>query len=344
MSGLSRLTRGLLPCGLCSPYPSEGFETSSGEKIVSGALWARVCCGISPVTDYLGSEEMQLKAIVMSSRFGWDTVECDLKLVLPGAVESLRPQLATALEHVGYHVVSEEPLQAKRGGTSFSLEILKYPVSLALGFKSLGERATQVTFSYSLKHSGVGLITKGDLPVLAREAEAVAAIALRQLQGFTCDACGSENPRGSRFCRRCGTPLVVSTPAEVELLRLAAQGRATSQALVGGALLLVAVTLCFALLPSVPPGKPERVVTFFGTALGLMGLIPIWWGIYKLRRSVRTQEQTESLPLDRRLAEAPPSQTLPLSAVPMSVTERTTQLLDEPAPGHPEQRQREEPL
>jgi len=156
---------------------------------------------------------MRLKAIVMSSRFGLDTVECDLKLVLPGAVESLRSRLATALEYVGYHVVSEEPLQAKRGGTSFSLEVLKYPVSLVLGFKPLGERATQVTFSYSLKHSGAGLITKGDVPVLAREAEAVAANALRGLQVFTCEARGWENPRGSRYRSRRGDPRVVSPPA-----------------------------------------------------------------------------------------------------------------------------------
>lgn len=274
--------------------------------------------------------EMQLKAVIMSSRFGLDTVECDLKLVLPGTVESLRPRLATALEQMGYHVVSEEPLQAKRGGTSFSLEVLKYPVSLFLGFKPVGERATQVTFSYSLKHSGAGLITKGDLPVLAREAEAVAAIALRELHGFTCDACGSENPRGSRFCRRCGAPLVISTPAEVELLHLVAQGRVAFQTITASAALFMVAMMLFALLPFIPPGRPEQVATFFGAASTLTGLIPLWWGIYKLRRSLRPREQTESVPFDRRLVEAPPIPSLPSGAVPMSVTEQTTQLLDEP--------------
>ncbi|HXF04684.1 MAG TPA: zinc ribbon domain-containing protein [Blastocatellia bacterium] len=270
---------------------------------------------------------MQLKAVIMSSRFGLDTVECDLKLVLPGTVESLRPRLATALEQMGYHVVSDEPLQARRGGTSFSLEVLKYPISLFLGFKPVGERATQVTFSYSLKHSGVGLITKGDLPVLAREAEAVAAIALRELQGFTCDACGSDNPRGARFCRRCGAPLVISTPAEVELLHLVAQGRVAFQAITSSAVVLMVAMMLFALLP----GKPERVATLLGVASAIMGFIPLWWGIYKLRRSLRPKEAAESIPFERRLEEVPPIASFPSSGVPMSVTERTTQLLDEPA-------------
>lgn len=288
---------------------------------------------------------MRPRAVIMSSRFGWDTVECDLKLVLPGTVESLRPRLAAALERMGYHVVSEDPLQAKRGGASFSLAVLKYPVSLFLGFKPVAERATQVTFSYSLKHSGLGIITKGDLPVLAREAEAVAAIALGQLQGFTCEACGSENPHGSRFCRRCGTPLVVSEPAEVELLRLAAEGRVASQAILHGALLLIAMTVCFAFFPFDPPAKLERVLTFFGTAFGLTGWIPLVWGIYKLRRSWRQREREEPVPSDRRLLESPPPLTLPLSGVPMSVTERTTQLMDESPPEHlTEQCQREESL
>lgn len=288
---------------------------------------------------------MKPKAIVMSSRFGMDTVECDIKLVLPGTVESLRPRLAAALERMGYHVVSEDPLQAKRGGVGFSLDVLKYPVSLFLGFKAVAERATQVTFSYSLKHSGLGFITKGDLPILAREAEAVAAIVLRELQGSTCDACGSENPQGSRFCRRCGTPLVVSEPAEVELLHMAAEGRVASQVILSGALLLMAMTVCLAFLPFDLPGKLERVLVFFGTAFGLAGWIALLWGIYKLSRSLRYREKEELLLSGRRLVESPPPLTLPATGVPVSVTERTTQLLDESPPERlTEQRQREESL
>jgi hypothetical protein len=211
---------------------------------------------------------VRLQAEVISYRFGLDSAECDVKLVVPGTVERLRPQLARALERVGYHVVSEEPLQARRGGTSFSLNVLKYPLSLHIGFKPAGEQATQVTFSYSLKHSGLGWITKGDLPVFAQEAEAIAAVALQGARAPLCTRCGGENPAGSRFCRRCGALLAVLEPAELDVLNLVARNRAAYLALLTGSAGLALMTVCLALLLSDLPAKLERFVIFLGLLAG----------------------------------------------------------------------------
>jgi ribosomal protein L40E len=266
-----------------------------------------------------------LQATVVSHRFGFDSVECDVTLVLPGMAERLRPHLAMALEKVGYHVVSEEPLHARRGGVNFSLNVLRYPLSLHIGFKPVGEQTTQVTFSYSLKHSGMGWVTKGDLPVLAREAEAIAALALRGTRAPLCGRCGSENPAGSRFCRRCGTLLVVFEPAELEVLRLVATHRAASQAIFCGIAGLAIMTLFFAALLFDLPAKLERLMTVLGILAGASGWGPLLWGIYSLRRSVGRRRRGESR--ERPVSESP--SVLPSGGAPLSVTEGTTRLLEE---------------
>jgi ribosomal protein L40E len=274
----------------------------------------------------------QFQATVVSSRFGWDSVECDLTLVLPGTVESLRPRLAGALEQLGYHVVSEEPLQAKRGGASFSLNVLRYPVALVVGFRPVGERAVQVTFSYSLTHSGMGFITRGDLAVLAREAEALAASAFHQMQIAVCGLCGSDNPRGSRFCRRCGAPLVAWEPAEVEIVQLAAQGRAAYRAIISGVIGLLLMTLYFVFLIVGSSIKIERGLVALGLIMGVIGWIPLLWGSYKLWETLKQRENKSMLIAGRRPTESFASPPLLTGGEPLSVTERTTQLLEESTP------------
>lgn len=274
--------------------------------------------------------EMKLQAEVVSHRFGLDSAECDVKLVLPGTVERLRPLLAMALEKMGYHVVSEDPLQARRGGVNFSLNVLKYSLSLHLGFKSVGEQATQVTFSYSLKHSGMGWVTKGDLPVLAREAEAIAAIALQGARAPICGRCGSENPAGSRFCRRCGALLAVLEPAELDVLRLVAGNRAAYQAILMGIVCLAVMTCCLAVLLSDLPVKLERFLIILGLLAGAIGWGPLLWGIYGLRRSVSLPGKDR--PLKQHVREALSVPSIPSDGVAFSTTEVTTQLLEEALP------------
>ncbi len=271
---------------------------------------------------------VRLQAEVISHRFGLDSAECDVKLVLPGTIERLRPQLALALEKVGYHVVSEDPLQARRGGANFSLNVLKYPSSLHLGFKPVGEQATQVTFSYSLKHSGLGWITKGDLPVLAQEAEAIAAIALQGARAPLCARCGGENPAGSRFCRRCGALLAILEPAELDVLDLVARKRAAYLALLMGITGLALMTVCLAVLLADLPAKLERFVIFLGLLAGAFGWGPLLWGMYGLRQGVSRRRTKGGL--QPRVSEEPSTPPLPSSAFP--VTERTTQILEGAAP------------
>ncbi|GBC82112.1 hypothetical protein HRbin10_01233 [bacterium HR10] len=267
---------------------------------------------------------VRLQAEVISYRFGLDSADCDVTLVLPGTVERLRPQLARALERVGYHVVSEDPLQARRGGAHFSLNVLKYPLSLHIGFKPAGEQATQVTFSYSLKHSGLGWITKGDLPVLAQEAEAIAAVALQGARAPLCTRCGGENPAGSRFCRRCGALLAVLEPAELDVLNLVARNRAAYLALLTGSAGLALMTVCLALLLFDLPAKLEGVVIFLGLLAGAFGWGWGIWGIYGLRQGMGRRGMKGGL--RPRVSEEPAMPPLPSSA--FSVTEGTTQLLE----------------
>jgi len=271
---------------------------------------------------------VKLQAEVISHRFGLDSAECDVKLVLPGTVEQLRPQLAMALEKAGYHVVSEDPLQARRGGVNFSMNVLRYSLALHIGFKPVGDQATQVTFSYSLKHSGMGWVTKGDLPILAREAEAIAAIALQGARAPICGRCGAENPTGSRFCRRCGAPLAVLEPAELEVLHLVAGNRAASRAILWGIVCLAIMTFCLAALVLDLPVKLERFRIVLGLLSGAIGWGPLLWGMFTLWRSVSSPGK----PLKRRVSEAPVAPSLPSEAVLFSVTERTTQLLGEASP------------
>ncbi len=299
---------------------------------------------------------VRLQAEVISYRFGLDSAECDVKLMVPGTIERLRPQLARALERVGYHVVSEEPLQARRGGANFSLNVLKYPLSLHIGFKPAGEQATQVTFSYSLKHSGWGWITKGDLPVFAQEAEAIAAVALQGARAPLCTRCGGENPAGSRFCRRCGALLAVLEPAELDVLNLVARNRAAYLALLTGSAGLALMTVCLALLLSDLPAKLEGFVIFLGLLAGALGWGPLLWGIYGLRQGVSRRRTKGGL--RPRVSEEPAMPPLPSSAFsvaegttqllegassPISVAEGTTQLLDEASPPPSRIREREMP-
>ena len=66
----------------------------------------------------------------------------DLFLTIPANSETLRLNLPQALERLGYKVISEQPLLAKRGATggaryACSFEPLDYPTKLMIGLKPL---------------------------------------------------------------------------------------------------------------------------------------------------------------------------------------------------------------
>lgn len=152
-----------------------------------------------------------------------------LRSVLSGDPENGRLRLTRALEKLGYRVISEDPLYARRSARRAvyycSFDILDYPRKLKIGLKALSPNATLATFDYAVDHfSAVSF--KGDRQTLRLEAEAIIALATQSATITVCTACGTNQPDDSRFCRVCGAPNVGGEPAELEVLRLTAGARA----------------------------------------------------------------------------------------------------------------------
>lgn len=153
-----------------------------------------------------------------------------LRSVLSGDTESARLRLTRALETLGYHVISEEPLYARRSARRWavyycSFDILDYPRKLKIGLKALSPNATLAIFDYAVEHFGA-VSSKGDRQTLRLEAEAIVALATQSAAITLCTACGTNQSDDSRFCRVCGAPNVGGEPAELEVLRLTAGARA----------------------------------------------------------------------------------------------------------------------
>ncbi len=168
-----------------------------------------------------------------------------LRSVLSGDVESARQRLTRALEKLGYHVITDDPLYARRSARGWavyysSFDILDYPRKLRIGLKALSPHATLATFDYVAEHSGA-VSYKGDRQTLRVEAEAIIALASQSGTTTECNACGTNQPDDSRFCRVCGAPNVGGAPAELEVLRLTAGARAGHH--------LITASLIWALAP-----------------------------------------------------------------------------------------------
>lgn len=153
----------------------------------------------------------------------------DVTLAILGDVESVRTRLSDALQQLGYRVLGEQPIHAKRktkGCAAYgcSFNILDYPTTLTISLKKTNNVAVLATFNYEIK--SYAIITKGDRQTLGREAEALAALAAERLAVSACRACGTQVTDESHFCRRCGAPLVLDVP-ELEVLRLTSSTRSS---------------------------------------------------------------------------------------------------------------------
>src|SRR5688572_21705407 len=160
---------------------------------------------------------------------GMSRTEHALRSVINDDAENVRRHLIQALDRLGYKVISEEPLYARRaarGGVAYycSADILEYPIKLTVGLKRLSQSATLATFDYTVEHFG-SVSFKGDQQTLRREAEAIIALATSGATTSVCAACGTGQTDDARFCRFCGAPNAGGAPAEVEVLRLTAGAR-----------------------------------------------------------------------------------------------------------------------
>ena len=273
----------------------------------------------------------------------------DITHIVTGDAESLRARLADALEQMGYRVLNENPIHARRGASGLarsgcSQDILDYRRSLDIGLKSAGANATRVTFAYTVKGVYSGYITKGDRNTLTREAEAILALAQSRATLSYCPACGSEGAGGSRFCRQCGAPVAASDPPELDLLRLTADANASYKNIVAGAIctltgFLVPALILLKIILFPNHSGDAKLLYAMALLLGSLcgtGMTFFIAGLWRLGRTIKHRPEREDLhaPSHRSSIEgANPSDTAALPPqsiqhpVQHSVTEATTGLL-----------------
>ncbi len=275
--------------------------------------------------------------------------EHEVVRLVPGDLETVRRRLCEALEQLGYRVLDENPLRARRrasgwGQSGCTTNVLDYPITLQIGLKAISHNTTRATFDYTVKNP---MLVEGDRHTLMREAEALIALAVARATSTACVACGAEAVASARFCRQCGAPNAAAEPAELEVLRLTANSRAAYHSLLSGGLLLLAAVgvalLFFMLDPDAAKfAKRVRVITILAGVLATCGVPLLMGGIWRLHSMLAVQEDAEEQPvMPRRTAPVPNTASLPgppkAAALPPhlvseqevfhSITEGTTDLL-----------------
>lgn len=268
-------------------------------------------------------------AVMGGSGGNYGVGEHTTRRVMAGDVEAVRARLVYALENLGYAVVSESPLQARRAKLKdiVRADFTEHARKVAIGLRQGGAAATQVTFDFAVTHGGC--MTKGDLSTLEREADAFVALAQAPAATGLCRSCGTENGGDARFCRLCGAPSTLGAPAELEVLRLTAGSRAGLQEIVGG--LLIAVLALAASLAMILGSVKPKVVNC-GWGILVIGQLIGWWmalyGMARIHRNLNRRAEAKLLP---DAAAGPPQLAQPReAALPpahYSVTEGTTELL-----------------
>ena len=265
----------------------------------------------------------------MDASAGFYVGEHTVKRLLAGDVESARRRLTYALESLGYTVVSESPLQARRAKLkdAFRADFTEHSRRLSVSLRPGGETATSAVFDFAVVHAGC--MTKGDRRTLEREVDAIIAVAEAPGPSSLCRSCGTENGPDARFCRLCGAPGTAGAPAELEVLRLTAGSRAALQELTSGlaiALLTLACVLPLLLYGSPKTGRGALILLVLGQSVGwLMAL----YGLLRLYRTVNPGGEKGAHEAGAVLPSRPretPSFAPPPSR--LSVTEGTTELLD----------------
>lgn len=246
-------------------------------------------------------------------------------LTITGDAESLRRRLVEAVQALGYTVLGEQPIYAKRSAQcgarwGCSFEALDYPTKLTLTLKQINEIAVAASFNYEIK--SYRRMTKGDRRTLKLEAEAIAALASERLSISACPACGTRVTDDSHFCRRCGAPLVIDA-AELEVLRLTRKSRTSYHNLMIAVVTLFAASLFLLPLFWVGP-KVFKILVLMSVVFGAFGVLALLQGVWQLHYTLNPKATKDSSARSQPAA----ALTTALPAAPMrtSVTEGTTEL------------------
>ncbi len=260
----------------------------------------------------------------------------DLTLAIPGDVGSVRARLVNAIQTLGYKVLGDQPLYAKRGKQcaakwDCSLNVLDYTTTLMISLKQTNDAAVLATFNYEVK-SYMGM-TKGDRQTLAREAEAIVALAMERAVASACRTCGTQVVDESNFCRRCGAPLVLDVP-ELEVLRLTRNARGSYHNIFVGTIALLLAMLIVLPWYIVIGGRIVTPMLLVGVPLASYGLFLLLNGARQLHKTLNPAT-TKTIATATHPAFKSSVTTTALPPAPVnSVTEVTTNLLSpkEPVP------------
>lgn len=254
----------------------------------------------------------------------------DLSLAIPGDVGTVRARLVNAIQTLGYKILGDQPIYAKRGSQcsarwDCSLNVLDYTTTLTISLKQTNEAAVLATFSYEVK--SYMRMTKGDRQTLAREAEAIAALATERSALSACRTCGTQVTDESNFCRRCGAPLALDVP-ELEVLRLTRNARGSYHNMFVGIVALLLAMLTVLLLPwsFVIGARIVSPMLWAGIPLASYGLFLLLTGAWQLHRTLNPSD-TKSVTGATQPAFKSAVTTTALPPAPASVTEVTTNLL-----------------
>jgi hypothetical protein len=241
--------------------------------------------------------------------------------VLAGDADALRARLAAR----------RGSRRCARSGCSF--DILDYATELIVTLKPKSAGVTLATFNFTVKNyyywSG------GDKRTLDCEADALAALAVSQQWLTACTACGTETTDDSRFCRRCGAPLALEEPAELEALRLTAGTRAGHKSIAWGLLVLVSILIpVVAMLVFSESEKAHDAAALIAATGGASALFMLLAGVWRIHRTLNpARDRKDERPTLASVT--PPRHVRATSALPPRsaqsfITEGTTELLEQP--------------
>lgn len=215
--------------------------------------------------------------------------------VLKGPLPAVRSALIEALEKLGYHVLSEQPLVARRRARLDSLaKLQRSVVTVTIALKTASERVTTVVVDYEVANTGM---YKGDHATIEREVDALVALARQSIEGEGhCSTCETPYVSDSSFCRGCGSPKGRRQLAELEVLRLDGETRFGHRANVAGiTLAILSLLVC---LPMIYFGTDKVVnvgwaLLLIGEAVSMIMLIVGTHSVHKaLNPAPRSSPQT----------------------------------------------------
>lgn len=229
--------------------------------------------------------------LASSGSSGSGPTELLLRRVIAGDAESVRMHLIPALERLGYLIVTEEPLMAQRAARGWakalmSNDILDYQTKLIVGLKQVSPVVTRATFNYSINHP---FLTKGDRQTIGREADAIVSLASVRASA-TCSTCGADTTGDSRFCRLCGAPHASVAPAELEVMRLTAGGRAGHQTIVMSLIALLGALLIPLIILMAKGAAGVYVASVLLAVFVMPSVVGLLFGVRRLHRTLNPPE------------------------------------------------------